>query len=72
MGWLGIIKLCLSLASGLVNYLREQKLLDAGAKAEIGRQVVEITRRAGVADQVRAEIANMSDADLDAELRGDS
>lgn len=72
MGWLGLLKLFLSLASTLANYLREKKLLDAGAKAEIGRQLVEVTRRAGVADQVRAEIANMSDSDLDAELRGDT
>lgn len=70
MPWLGLLKLFLSLASTLANYLREKKLLDAGAKAEIGRQLVEVTRRAGVADQVRAEIANMTDDAIDDELRG--
>ncbi len=71
MGWLGLLKVFLSLASTLANYLREKKLLDAGAKAEIGRQVVEITRRSGIADQVRAEIAGMTDDALDSELRGE-
>lgn len=71
MGWLGLLRLVLSLASMLVNHVRESKLLDAGAKAEVGRQLAEIARKAGVADQVRAEIAAMTDEALDAELRGE-
>lgn len=70
MGWLSLLKIVLSLASTIASYLREKKLLDAGAKAEVGRMLAEITHKADVAAQVRVAISAMSDAELDAELRG--
>lgn len=71
MSLLSLVTGVLKLANLLIGMARDRQLLNAGAQAEIGRQVVEITRRAGIADQVRAEIAVMSDDDLNAELRGD-
>lgn len=71
MGMLTILRLLLTLASTIADVVREKRLMDAGAKAEVGRQLVEVTRRAGITDQVRKQIEAMSDSDLDAELRGD-
>jgi hypothetical protein len=71
MGWFALLRTLLSLASTIANIVREKKLMDAGAKAEIGRQLIEVTRSAGITDRVRAEIEAMSDEAIDAELRGD-
>lgn len=68
--WLGFLKVVLGLAANVAGIIRTKHAMDAGAKVEIGRQVAEVVRRAGVSDQVRLEIAAMSDDDLDAELRG--
>ena len=70
MPWLSIFGTLLKLAASLANYLRERQMLDAGAKAQIGRDLAALAERVGVADQVRAELAKISDADLDQELRG--
>lgn len=70
--WLGFLKVLLGLAANVAGIIRTKQAMDAGAKVEIGRQVAEVVRRAGVSDQVRLEIAAMSDDALDDELRGDT
>ena len=71
MGWLSLLKIALQFASTVANYLREAKLMDAGAKAEVGRMLADIAHKADVAAQTRVAIAAMSDEDLNRELRGE-
>lgn len=71
MPWFSILSGALKLAGLIAGYLKDRQLMDAGAQREVSKMLGEITHRAGIADQVRAEIAGMSDNDLDAELRGE-
>lgn len=68
--WLTLLRILLSLASNVAGIVRTRQAMDAGAKAEVGRQLAEIARKAGVAEQMRAEIAAMTDDALNEELRG--
>lgn len=68
--WLGFLKVLLGLAANVAGIIRTKQAMDAGAKAEIGRQLVQVMARVGVTEQVRQEIAGMTDDALDDELRG--
>jgi len=46
--------------------------MDAGEAKATARNLAVLSERLGIADQVRAEVEALSDADLDAELRGDA
>ena len=69
MIWFNLLGALLKLAASLAAYLKDRQLLDAGAKAQIASDLLEITKRADLADQIRAELARLSDSDLDQELR---
>lgn len=64
MGWFGLLKVFLSLASTLANYLREQKLMDAGGQREVAKMLVAISDRAGIAREIEAETAKMTPAQI--------
>ena len=72
--WLTLLRILLSLAANVAGIVRTKQAMDAGARAEANRQItralVEIARKAGVADKVRDEITGMTDDALDEELRG--
>jgi len=70
MGVYTIIKLLLTFAAGLAGYMRNKQLMDAGAAQQIAKQLGEVARQGGLSQQVRDEVANMTDAALDAELQG--
>lgn len=71
MNALAVLNLVLSLASTLANYVREKGLMDAGEAKATARSLAALSERLGIAQEVAREVAAMSDADLDAELRGD-
>jgi hypothetical protein len=68
---LAVLKLVLSLASTLASYVREKGLMNAGEAKATARSLAALSERLGIAQEVAREVAAMSDADLDAELRGD-
>ena len=69
MGWLGLLRLALSLTEAVASFIREKQLMDAGAQAQVAVQLAKISADLGVAQAVADEVGKMSDADLDAELR---
>jgi hypothetical protein len=70
MVWLGVLKLVLTIAASLAGWLRNNQLMDAGASQQIAKQLAEVARQGGLSQQIRDEVANMTDPALDAELQG--
>lgn len=71
MTWLRLIQLVLVLATRIAGTVRADKLMTAGEAKATARSLAALTHALGISQQVREEVAAMSDADLDAELRGD-
>lgn len=71
MTWLKLIWLCLSIANRIAGTVRADKLLDAGEAKATARSLAALASRLGISQEVREEVGRLSDADLDAELRGD-
>jgi hypothetical protein len=71
MGWLGLLKVVLSLANAIAGYVKDKQLLDAGAAQETARSLAQLQQRLGLVAQVDAEVKALTDADLNAALRGD-
>lgn len=71
MSWVALLKIVLGLALNISNIIREKRLLDAGAQAEVGRQLALLVQRTDTMDQVTKETEAMTDDELDAALRGD-
>lgn len=71
MGWIGFLKLLLTVANTVSNIIREKQLMDAGEAKAAAKSLAALSERLGIAKQVAAEVAALSDADLDADLRGD-
>ena len=70
MLWLTLLKLFLTAAAGIAGWLRNNQLLDAGASQQIAKQLAEVARQGGLSQQIRDEVANMTDPALDAALQG--
>lgn len=70
MGWLSVFSALLKLANLILGIVQQKQLLDAGAKAQLARDLAELAKRAGVADQVSIEVDKLTDDELDQELRG--
>ena len=68
---LAIFRAVLALANAIASYLREKQLMDAGEARATAKSLAALSQRLGISNQVVAEVEALSDADLDAELRGD-
>lgn len=68
---LAIFRAVLTLANAIASYLREKQLMDAGEARATAKSLASLSQRLGISNQVVAEVEALSDADLDAELRGD-
>ena len=71
MTWLKIIQLFLVLATRIAGTIRADKLMNAGEAKATARSLAALSARLGIAQQVAAEVAAMTDDDLDKELRGE-
>ncbi len=71
MSWLSIAKGLLAALHVVASMLREKQLLDAGEGRAVARSLAVLSQRLGIAKDVAEEVAALSDADLDADLRGD-
>jgi hypothetical protein len=72
MSWLPLLRLVLQLATAIAGIVRSKQLMDAGEAKITAKNLAALSGRLGIADQVKAEVEALSDADLDAELRGDA
>ena len=62
----------LKLVNLLAGWAHDQGLMNQGAKLEVGKQLASIATKSGASAEARAAIAQLSDSDLDSELRGDT
>lgn len=68
---IGVAKAALQLVLSISDNIRETQLLDAGEARATAKALTEIVRRLDIGEAVRAEIEEMTDAEIDAALRGD-
>lgn len=71
MSYVKIALFLLSIVNRLSGLARAEKLMDAGKAQLIAQNLAEISQKLGISQQVREEVAKLSDEDLNAELRGD-
>lgn len=60
MGWLSLLKIVLSLASTIANYVREAKLMDAGEQKAVAKMLKAVSTSAGIARDIELETARMT------------
>ncbi|MDP2619919.1 MAG: hypothetical protein Q8P46_07035 [Hyphomicrobiales bacterium] len=66
--WLAIVRLALSFAVKAAGFLRNEQLLQAGEARVVTRQMAALSRALGLAGEVTAQIAEMSDEEVDGVL----
>ena len=71
MIWLNLLKAVLVLANTVAGLIRDQKLMDAGEARATAKSLATLQTRLGIGKQVAAEVAAMTDDELDVDLRGD-
>lgn len=64
MGWLSILKIVLSLANTIANYVREAKLMDAGEQKAVAKMLKAVSVNAGIARDIELETAKMSPEEI--------
>jgi hypothetical protein len=70
--WLAIFKLLLTLADKIADVIRQQQLLDAGAKAEIAVQLAAIAHAVEIGQQVNDAIDVLSETEVQGEVEADA
>jgi hypothetical protein len=71
MNLLAVFRAVLSLANILADFVRDKQLMDAGEAMATAKSLAALSQRLGIANQVAAEVASLSNDELDADLRGD-
>lgn len=67
--WIKIALLLLDIVDKIVNWTREQNMINQGRDEEIARATAAILSKTEYAKNVRAKIASMDDKAVDAALR---
>lgn len=60
MGWFGVLKLVLSIASSIASIVREKQLMDAGGEREVAKMLKQVSVNAGIAREIEIETAKMT------------
>lgn len=68
--WAEIVLLLLRLANGIMGAISQDKWMRAGADAEIAKVSAEIMRKTAAGKAILEKVNALSDADVDAGLRG--
>lgn len=71
IGWLGALKLLLSLALSIADTIRERRLMDAGEAKATAKSLVALANRLQLGNELLLEIEAMTDDEIDDALRGD-
>jgi hypothetical protein len=64
MGWFGILKIVLSLASSIASIVREKQLMDAGGQREVAKMLKQVSTNAGIAREIEMETAKMTPEEI--------
>jgi hypothetical protein len=72
MSWLTILRLLLTVADKIADVVRQQQLLDAGAKAEIAVQLAAIAKRVEIGQQVNDAIDALSEKQVQDSVEADA
>ena len=70
MTWLTILRLLLSVADKIADIVRASQLMTAGEAKEVAKQLTGIAERLRITDEIRANVAALTDDELDKELAG--
>jgi hypothetical protein len=70
MGWLALFRALLTAINFVAEIVRDKQLMDAGEAKATAKALAVLQTRLGIAKEVEAETAKMSDAELDRELSG--
>jgi len=68
--WLTILRLLLSVADKIADIVRASQLMTAGEAKEVAKQLTGIAERLRITDEIRANVAALTDDELDKELAG--
>lgn len=73
MSWFNILSSVLKIAGIILDYLRDRRLLDEAKKQILADQLLELTKKAEAAREVKERVDKLSDADVAKRLsdRGD-
>lgn len=69
MAWLSLVTGGIKLLSLIMQWAERNRLLDAGQKEQLARDLTEVIDAGNLAAQVRAEMDAKTDAELDEELQ---
>lgn len=69
--WLSILSGVLKLANMIAGLMKDRQLLDAGEARGVAKSLASIMTSLDIAKDVEAEVAAMSDAEVDKALEGD-
>lgn len=72
MSYIKLAVLLLQIVQYFIKTAERNGAIEEGEKRQIAKALTEVIVRAGVAEQIRIQVAGMTDAELDAELRGDT
>jgi len=70
MTWLTILRLLLSVADKIADIVRASQLMTAGEAKEVAKQLTGIAERLRITDEIRANVAALTEDELDKELAG--
>jgi hypothetical protein len=70
LSYIGLAIALLKFVSGLMNYVDRQAAMKSGADAEIAKISAAILQRTAAGKKMMEKVNAMSDADVDAGLRG--
>lgn len=70
MTWVSLILAVLKVVNGLMDYVNREKLMKAGADAEIAKVSAAILQKTEAGKKIWEKVDAMSEAEVDAGLRG--
>lgn len=71
MTWIKLTVLLLQVTQSIIRMMEQRRLIAEGERRVIAKQLAAIAAAAKIAQDVRTDIGNMTDDEVDAALRGD-
>lgn len=66
-----LVILLLQVASSVLKYLNDNRLISEGQRRQIEAEMVKAARSAAIAMEIRTNVGKLTDDEVDAALRGD-
>lgn len=66
-----LVILLLQVASSVLKYLNDNRLISEGQRRQIEAEMVKAARSAALAMEIRTNVGKLTDDEVDAALRGD-